>query len=222
MGSMAVHVACRTVRGVARQDHYRDPGLGRVHCGTPDLGESHGNTGKGSLSWRRRTPGVSPPGAGRPDGIGSIDGRVKTAGFDGTSCEFDGLASGVDGLGSSSGGVVFRYAKAPPSGGLSSSFVDTGIGTGAAGAAVGTPYLASPPSSPPAHTVLHSSTLLVVPIRAELDAVKRLMKGDTYVGRGCKQRGLAGSSFGNHFKVSAHGRARAVAMFRQHLDKSPD
>ena len=100
------------------------------HCGTPDSGESHGHTRKGSLLWRRRTPGASPPGAGRPDGIGSIDGSVMTAGFDGTTGERGGLAPGVNGLGSSTGGAVFRYARAPPSSGLMSGFDDTGTGTG--------------------------------------------------------------------------------------------
>ena len=33
---------------------------------------------------------------------------------------------------------------------------------------------------------------LVVTTRADLETVKRMMKGDTYIGRGCKQRGLPG------------------------------
>ena len=37
----------------------------------------------------------------------------------------------------------------------------------------------------------------VVPLRRYLEGTRRLMKGDYYVGRGCRQRGLPRSVFGN-------------------------
>ena len=43
---------------------------------------------------------------------------------------------------------------------------------------------------------------LVVPSRAWVDEVKTLKKGDVYVGRGSKQRGLLPSFWANRYKVS--------------------
>ena len=53
----------------------------------------------------------------------------------------------------------------------------------------------------------------VVPVRGHLEGIRRLMKGDNYVGRGCRQRGLQRSVFGNPHKVSVYGRARAVRRY---------
>ena len=63
---------------------------------------------------------------------------------------------------------------------------------------------------------------LVLPIRADLETVKRMMKGDTYIGRGCKQRGLSRSVFGNPYKLCNHSRSQAVAKYRRLLDESPE
>ena len=63
---------------------------------------------------------------------------------------------------------------------------------------------------------------LVLPTRADLETVKRMMKGDTYIGRGCRQRGLTRSVFGNPYKLCDYGRSQAVAKYRQLLDDSPE
>ena len=60
------------------------------------------------------------------------------------------------------------------------------------------------------------------PTRADLETVKRMMKGDTYIGRGCKQRGLTRSVFGNPYTLCDYGRTQAVAKYRQLLDDSPE
>ena len=49
-----------------------------------------------------------------------------------------------------------------------------------------------------------------------------MMKGDTYIGRGCKQRGLPRSVFGNPYKLCNHSRSQAVVKYRQLLDDSPE
>ena len=60
-------------------------------------------------------------------------------------------------------------------------------------------------------------TPLVIPILAHLDSMKRLLKGDIYIGRGSKQRGLPRSRYCNNFKMSEHGRVAAIASFRDML-----
>ena len=45
-------------------------------------------------------------------------------------------------------------------------------------------------------------TPMVLPIRGCLDDIKRVMVGDFYKGRGCRQRGLGKSEFCNDFKVA--------------------
>ena len=54
---------------------------------------------------------------------------------------------------------------------------------------------------------------MVVPIRGHLDSVKRLIKGDTYTGRGKRQRGLAERRCCNPFKGAVCGRAGAMSGF---------
>ena len=49
-----------------------------------------------------------------------------------------------------------------------------------------------------------------------------MMKGDTYMGRGCRQRGFTRSVFGNPYKLCDYGRSQAVAKYRQLLDDSPE
>ena len=58
----------------------------------------------------------------------------------------------------------------------------------------------------------------MIPTRAHLDGVRRLMRGDFYIGRGCKQRNLQRSPFANPYKVSVHGREAAVDLFAEHSD----
>ena len=56
---------------------------------------------------------------------------------------------------------------------------------------------------------------LVVPSREQLDNVRRLMAGDEYIGRGCRQRELPRSRFCNPFKVSEFGRELAMNLIEQ-------
>ena len=58
-------------------------------------------------------------------------------------------------------------------------------------------------------------TPLVVPIRGHLDSIKRLLRGDVYIGRGSRQRSLPKSRYCNTFKVSQVGRSLAISSFRQ-------
>ena len=55
-------------------------------------------------------------------------------------------------------------------------------------------------------------------MRGHLDSVKRFMKGDYYIGRGCRQRSLGCSLFANPSKVAEYGRDRAIELFAKHLD----
>ena len=61
-------------------------------------------------------------------------------------------------------------------------------------------------------------TPLVVFVRGHLDSVKGFMKGDYYIGRGCRQRSLGCSLFAIPFKVAKHGRDCAIELFAKHLD----
>ena len=70
-------------------------------------------------------------------------------------------------------------------------------------------------------------TPMVLPVRGHLDSIKRLLKGDLYIGRGSKQRCLAKSRCCNTFEVSQHGRAAAIAGIQVALSRignstSPD
>ena len=58
---------------------------------------------------------------------------------------------------------------------------------------------------------------MVVPIRAHLDSVRRLLKGDVYIGRGSKQRALPKSRYCNNYKVTEYGRDAAIGAFRSKL-----
>ena len=60
-------------------------------------------------------------------------------------------------------------------------------------------------------------TPLVVPVRGHLDSIKRLHKGDVYIGRGSRQRSLSKSRYCNTFKVSQVGRSLAISSFREAL-----
>ena len=78
----------------------------------------------------------------------------------------------------------------------------------------------TPPAFTPYFSVLgmtEADTPMVIPIRANLDAIKRLMIGDYYIGRGSRQRGLSKSIFCNTHKVSAVGRDRAIQLFERDL-----
>ena len=62
-----------------------------------------------------------------------------------------------------------------------------------------------------------SAIPLVLPIRAFLDDVKSLKRGDLYTGRESKQRNLVRSLFATPFKISTFGREVAVEKFANHL-----
>ena len=66
-------------------------------------------------------------------------------------------------------------------------------------------------------------TPLVVPVGGHLDSIKRLLKGDRYIGRGSRQRSLGKSRYCNTFKVSQYGRSVAISSFRDAslADSSP-
>ena len=64
-------------------------------------------------------------------------------------------------------------------------------------------------------------TPLVVPVRGHLDSIKRLLRGDIYIGRGSRQRSLLKSRYCNTFKVSQVGRSVAISSFRQALLADP-
>ena len=64
-------------------------------------------------------------------------------------------------------------------------------------------------------------TPLVVPIRGHLDSIKRLLRGDLYIGRGSRQRSLPKSRYCNTFKVSQVGRSLAILSFREALLADP-
>ena len=65
------------------------------------------------------------------------------------------------------------------------------------------------------------STPLALPIRGHLDGIKAMMKGDVYIGRGCRQRGLKRSPHCNNYKVANYGRRAAIELFEKHLLSSP-
>ena len=83
-------------------------------------------------------------------------------------------------------------------------------------------------SSPLHFLASHSSSRdsvpisLVVPTREHLDSVRRLMSGDTYIGRGCRQRSWGKTLFHNPYKVSECGREYTIKLFEQHLDSSSE
>ena len=54
-------------------------------------------------------------------------------------------------------------------------------------------------------------------MRGHLDAIKRPLKGDRYIGRGSRQRSLLKSRYCNTFKVSQYGRSVATSSFREAL-----
>ena len=58
------------------------------------------------------------------------------------------------------------------------------------------------------------ATPMVLPVRGHLDAVKRLLMGDLYIGRGSRQRSLGKSRYCNNYKVSEFGRDAAITKFR--------
>ena len=58
---------------------------------------------------------------------------------------------------------------------------------------------------------------LVIPVRAHLNSVKRLLKGDISFGRGSRQRTLPRSRYCNNSQVSVNGREAAIAGFREML-----
>ena len=64
-------------------------------------------------------------------------------------------------------------------------------------------------------------TLSILPIRAHVDEVKSLKKGDVYIGRGSKERLLMPSFWANRYKVARHGRTRCLALHKQEIEEDP-
>ena len=64
-------------------------------------------------------------------------------------------------------------------------------------------------------------TLSILPIRAHVDEVKSLKKGDVYIGRGCKERLLMPSFWANRYKVARYGRSRCLALHKQEIEEDP-
>ena len=62
---------------------------------------------------------------------------------------------------------------------------------------------------------------MVVPSRAWVDEVKTFKKGDVFIGRGSKQRGLLPSFWANRYKVSKFGRDRAVELHATEVQEDP-
>ena len=60
-------------------------------------------------------------------------------------------------------------------------------------------------------------TPMVIPTRAHLDAVKRLLKGDLHIGRGSKQSSPPKSRYCKNYKVAEYGRDIAITKFREML-----
>ena len=67
-----------------------------------------------------------------------------------------------------------------------------------------------------------SETPPVVPVRGYLEGIRRLMKGDHFIGRSCRQRGLPRSVFGNPYTLSVYGRAQAVRRYAATLARDDD
>ena len=57
----------------------------------------------------------------------------------------------------------------------------------------------------------------ILPVRGSLEDVKRLMRGDFYIGRGSRQRSLKRSTYANDFKVSEFGRETAISKFGEKM-----
>ena len=63
---------------------------------------------------------------------------------------------------------------------------------------------------------------MVLPIRGQLDQIRRFMNGDFKIDSGASQRGPRRSVFCNNFKVSEYGREEAISRFAEHLKKTPE
>ena len=61
----------------------------------------------------------------------------------------------------------------------------------------------------------------IVPIRGCLEKIRRLLKGDEYVGWGSSQRGLGHSPLCNSYKVSVFRRKLAIQKFTEEIRTNP-
>ena len=61
---------------------------------------------------------------------------------------------------------------------------------------------------------------MVIPTREHLDAVKRMLVGDIYTGRGSRQRNLPKSPFCNIYKFSQYGRSTSIEHYRKYIRAS--
>ena len=99
--------------------------------------------------------------------------------------------------------------------------VDTTPGTGISGDAQSCKAVSTGTQDVSALGESFDKTPLVVPVRGHLDSIKRLLRGDIYIGRGSRQRSLHKSRYCNTFKVSQVGRSVAISSFRQALLADP-
>ena len=67
-----------------------------------------------------------------------------------------------------------------------------------------------------------SSPAYVVPVRGHFDSIARLMTGDQYIGRGCRQRELEKSPFCNPNKGVEYSRVNAIRLHEQFLDSNAE
>ena len=71
------------------------------------------------------------------------------------------------------------------------------------------------------HSTEDERNLPIVPVRGCLEKIRRLLKGDEYVGRGSSQRGLGRSPLRNSYKDSVFGRKLAVQKFTEEIRTNP-
>ena len=63
----------------------------------------------------------------------------------------------------------------------------------------------------------NTSVPIIAPIRGCVEDVRRLKRGDVYVGRGSRERGLEKGIFCNPYTVRQYGRDRCIDLFGEHL-----
>ena len=62
---------------------------------------------------------------------------------------------------------------------------------------------------------------MVLPVRGYLEHIKEMMKGNVYIERGSRRRGVSRSPYCNNYKVSTHRRQSAVELFEKHSLSTP-
>ena len=72
------------------------------------------------------------------------------------------------------------------------------------------------------HCLLEDPGCVGGPGQRHLDSIERLMAGDQYFGRGCRQRRLEKSQFCNPYKVGEYSRVNATRMFEKCLERTAE